>query len=206
MPEDSPANRARIGIFGGSFDPPHLAHLALARVARDQLQLDELKLVPAGLQWQKTDRAMTPAYDRLAMLCLAIAGEARVSVESCELQRTGPSYTVDTVKALQAGSGMAQADWFLVIGQDQYARLHTWHRWQELVSLVTLAVAGRGGESPAPSAAVAAVPHRLLVLDLPPMAVSASDVRARVARGEPIENMVPSAVAGYIDRAHLYRS
>jgi nicotinate-nucleotide adenylyltransferase len=194
----------RIGLFGGSFDPPHNAHLALARQARDELKLDELKLIPAGQQPQKAGRRMASGADRAAMLRLAIDGEPRISVEEFELQRDRPSYTVDTVAALQARQ--PDADWFLVIGQDQYAQFHTWHRWQDLLQRITLAVAGRAGDPPRPSAELAAVPHRVVLLALPPMALSASDVRARVARGESIENMVPPAVAGYIDRAHLYRS
>jgi nicotinate-nucleotide adenylyltransferase len=194
----------RIGLFGGSFDPPHNAHLALARQACDELRLDELKLVPAGQQPQKADRKMASGADRVAMLRLAIEGQPRMQVEEFELRRDRPSYSFDTVAALQARQPGAQ--WFLVIGQDQYAQFHTWHRWQELLQRVTLAVAGRAGEPPRPSAELAAVAHRVVVLALPPMALSASDVRARLARGESVENMVPPAVAGYIDRNHLYRS
>jgi nicotinate-nucleotide adenylyltransferase len=193
----------RIGLYGGSFDPPHNAHLALARVARDHLALDALKLVPAGQPWQKTGRVVASAADRLAMLKLAIAGEPGLGIEECELQRPGASYTIDTVEQLQAQAA-AGTEWFLVIGQDQYARFDTWHRWQELLARVTLAVAGRAGEPPRPSAAVAAVPHRVVPLPLPPMALSSSDVRACVARGEGIESMVPPAVARYIEQAHLY--
>jgi nicotinate-nucleotide adenylyltransferase len=149
---------------------------------------------------------MAPAEDRAQMLRLAVEGEPRMTVDERELRREGPSYTFDTVVELQAEPGTAGAEWFLVIGQDQYARLHTWHRWQELLGKVTLAVAGRAGDEPKPGAELAAVPHRVVTLPLPPMALSASDVRARVARGESIKGMVPSSVAGYIDRAHLYRS
>ena len=93
-----------------------------------------------------------------------------------------------------------------MLGQDQYAKLHTWHRWRELLPLVTFAVAARQGEGPQPGAEVAASPHRAVELPLPPMDLSSSDVRARIARGEPIDGMVPAAVASYIDRNHLYRS
>ncbi|MBN8510804.1 MAG: nicotinate-nucleotide adenylyltransferase [Burkholderiales bacterium] len=191
----------RIGLFGGSFDPVHVAHLALARAALAQLALDELRWVPAGQAWQKT-RAMTPAVHREAMLRLAIADEPRWRLERCELQRSGPSYTVDTVRELQAAE--PGASWFLVIGQDQYAGLHTWHRFDELLRLVTLAVALRPGAAAEADPRVRAAP--LLRIELPPMAVSATAIRARVAAGEGIAGLVPPAVADYIYRHRLYRS
>lgn len=193
----------RIGIFGGSFDPVHNAHLALARVALEALQLDELRWVPAGLQWQKT-RAMAPAHHRLAMVHLATAGEPRFVVDTCEIDRAGPSYTIDTVQAMQAAHRQP-AEWLLVIGQDQYERLHTWHQWRELLQCVTLAVAGRGGTGPTAGAALAAVPHRIVTLPLPPMPVSATEIRARIAGGRPIDALVPLPVARYIAQHRLYQ-
>ena len=192
-----------IGLFGGSFDPVHNAHLALARQARDELQLDELRWVPAGNPWQKT-RPMTPAAQREALLRLAIDGEARFVIERCELRREGPSYTLDTVRELQAAEPGAQ--WFLVIGQDQCRNLHTWHGFEALLQRVTLAVAQRPGAGPDAEVdprvrAAAQVP-----LALPPMAVSASDIRARVAAGQDISALVPPAVALYIHQKGLYRA
>jgi nicotinate-nucleotide adenylyltransferase len=191
----------RIGLFGGSFDPVHNAHLALARQARDELQLDELRWVPAGQPWQKTG-AMTPAAQREAMLRLAIEGELRFVIERCELQRTGPSYTLDTVRELQ--STVPDASWFLVIGQDQYRNLHTWHGFEQLLQRVTLAVAqrpGAGFDDIDPRVRAAAVRP----LALPPMQISASDIRARVAAGMDIAALVPPAVALYIRQQGLYR-
>ncbi len=196
----------RVGLFGGSFDPPHNTHVALARLARDHLRLDELKLVPAGDPWQKAGRRMAPAPQRAEMARLAVAGERGITVDDIELQRTGPSYTVDTVEALRQRPGEQGTEWFLVIGQDQYARFHTWHRWQDLLGQVTLAVAGRAGEAPRPGPELAAVPHRVTILPLPPSPLSASDVRARLARRESISEVVPPAVARYIDQAHLYKN
>jgi len=195
---------SRIGLFGGSFDPPHNAHVAIAKLARDHLRLDELRLVPAGDPWQKSDRKLAPASDRVAMLRLAFAGEPRITVDDSELKRHGPSYTIDTVE--QALARSPEAELFLVIGQDQYANLHTWHRWRELLQRVTLAVAGRAGRDPQPSEQEAAVPHRMLPLPLPAMPLSATDIRERVARGERVDHVVPTEVAGYIEQAHLYRS
>jgi len=192
----------RIGLFGGSFDPVHDAHVALAHVALGHLALDELRWMPAGQPWQKP-RAMTAAEHRVAMVQAAIAGEPRFVLERSEIDRSGPTYTLDTVRSLAAREPDAQ--WFLVIGQDQYARLSTWHGWQELLGLVTLAVAARSGEAPKPDAAVAALPHSMAALPLPRMDVSATEVRRRAAAGEPIGDLVPPAVARYIDQHRLYR-
>lgn len=198
----------RIGLYGGTFDPFHNAHLALARLARDHLGLDELRILPAGAPWQKVGRVVATPAQRAEMVALAIAGERGLALEPHELRQPGPTYTVDTVRALQAREAAAggPAEWFYVMGQDQYARLETWREWRTLLALVTLAVAARAGERPAAGAEVAAQPHRLVELPLPAMPVSSSDVRARLARGGPIVDMVPPPVAGYIDRTHLYRS
>jgi nicotinate-nucleotide adenylyltransferase len=190
----------RIGLFGGSFDPVHNAHLALARHALDELALDELCWVPAGQPWQKP-RAMTPAVHREAMLRLAIGNDARCRLERCELQREGPSYTLDTVHELQAAQAGAQ--WFLVIGQDQLAGLHTWRGFEELLRRVTLAVAARPGVPPTGDARVLAAPRR--ELQMPAMALSSTDIRARAAAGLDISALVPQAVAQYIHQHHLYR-
>ena len=188
----------RIGLFGGTFDPPHLAHLALARQALADLALDELRWIPAGQPYQKT-RAITPALHREAMVRAAIAGEPRFVLERCELERAGPSYTIDTVRALQARE--PGCDWFLLIGADQYAGLHSWRDWRELLGRVTLAVAGRPGAATGDDA-VRRVP--VVPVALPPMDVSATVIRARAAAGEPITDLVPPGVASYIDRHHLY--
>lgn len=192
----------RYGLFGGSFDPPHAAHLALATLARDHLQLDTLFVVPAGIPWQKAGRDLTEGEHRLAMARLAFQGEARIQVDRLELDRAGPSYTLDTLQALQARH--PGGDWFLVIGQDQYANFDSWHGWRQLLSLCTLAVAARRGEHPAPPPALKALPHRMTVLPLPDMPVSATDLRARLSRGEAVTPLVAPAVAGYIAQHHLY--
>jgi nicotinate-nucleotide adenylyltransferase len=196
----------RIGLLGGSFNPPHLAHLALARQARDELRLDEVRLLPAGQPWQKlaAGHRVADAAHRVAMLKLLVQGEPGLVVDERELHRHGPSYSIDTVRELAAE--VPGAELFFVIGQDQYARLHTWRDWQALLKLVTLAVAGRAGEAPRAPAEVAAVPHRIKTLALPPMAVASTDIRARAARGEELSLLVGPAVAAYIDQNALYRA
>lgn len=189
----------RIGLFGGTFDPVHRAHLALARQARDALALDELRWLPAGQPWQKS-RRIAPAADREAMLRLAIDGEPGFVVDRREIERAGPSYTLDTVRELQAERPGRQ--WLLLIGEDQYAGLHTWHGWRELLSRVTLAVACRPGAAPAADDEVRRAAR--VEVPLPPMAVSSTEVRRRVAAGEPITDLVPPEVARYIDSHRLY--
>ncbi len=191
----------RLGLFGGTFDPPHNAHVALARAALDDFQLDALHWIPAGQPWQKA-RTISAAAHREAMVREAIDGEPRFVLDRIELEREGPSFTLDTVRALRLQH--AQAELFLVIGADQYAGLHTWRDWPELLGLVTLAVANRPGPMPPVDAEVLRTPHR--VVPLPMLDISATDIRARVARGLPIDSLVPPAVARYIEINTLYRS
>ena len=190
----------RIGIFGGSFDPVHNAHLALARLAVAELALDELRWVPVGQPWQKA-RSMTPALHREAMVRLAIDGVPRFVLDRCELERSGPSYTLDSVRTLQAKE--PEATWFLVIGQDQYAGFHTWHGWQELLERVTLAIANRPDAPLAADPQVLRVPHA--AVSLPMMEVSSTDIRERINAGLAVTDLVPPAVARYIDQYHLYQ-
>ena len=210
----------RIGLLGGSFDPPHLAHLALARVAVRALALDELRWLPAGAPWQKAGRTMAPAAHRAAMLAELLAERladmpaeeaagaparpVRQVIDERELHRSGPTFTIDTVRELQAEQ--PGADWFFILGQDQYARFDTWRDWPELLQRLTLAVAGRAGQPPTPPAALAAVPHQVVALDLPRQDIAASDIRARLAAGQPVAALVGRRVAGYIDQHQLYKS
>jgi nicotinate-nucleotide adenylyltransferase len=191
---------SRVGIFGGSFDPVHNAHVALARQALAELALDELVWLPAGQPWQK-QRVLAPVEHREAMVRLAIDGEPRYTLSRIEIEREGPSYTVDTVRTLTAQR--PGVDWHLVIGQDQYAGFHTWHGWQELLGLVTLAVANRADAPLNADPQVLRVPHEAVAL--PMMDISSTDIRARLARGLGIADLVPASVAGYIARHHLYQ-
>ncbi len=192
--------RVRVGIFGGSFDPVHNAHVAVARRALTELALDELIWVPAGQPWQK-QRSLAPVSDREAMVRLAIEGEPRFSLSRIETERSGPSYTIDTVRELRAQR--PGVSWHLVIGQDQYAGLHTWHGWQELLGLVTLAIVNRPDAPPTADPLVMRVPHEAVAL--PMLDISSTDIRARLASGQGIDDVVPAPVARYIARHHLYQ-
>jgi nicotinate-nucleotide adenylyltransferase len=191
----------RIGLFGGTFDPVHNAHLALARSALVDLKLDEVRWVPAGQPWQKA-RHLTDAAHREAMVGLAIAGEPRFVLDRAEIERAGPSYTLDTVRELQARE--PGNEWFLIIGQDQYAGLHGWNGWQELLGRVVLAVANRPGAALPVDPEVLRFPHRSV--PLPMLDIASTAIRRRVAAGADISELVPPQVAGYIDRHALYRA
>ena len=195
----------RIGVFGGSFDPPHLAHLALGRLAKQQLQLDELRWLPAGAPWQKAGRQMASGAHRTAMLAALLQGEPGHVIDERELRRSGPTYTIDTVRELQAE--LPGAEWFFILGQDQYGRFDTWRDWPELLQRLTLAVAARAGEAATPPAAMAGVPHRVVLLPLPRQDVAASDIRRQLVAGVPATQLAPlvgAAVASYIDHHQPY--
>ena len=191
----------RIGVFGGSFDPVHRAHVALAQSALGALHLDQVRWVPAGNPWQKT-RAITAAEDRVALVQAAIAAEPRFVLDRIEVDRSGPSYTLDTIRELQAAHPGVQ--WVLLIGQDQYSGLHTWRDWQMLLALVELAVANRPGDLRQPHPDVQAFPHGMV--PLPMLDISSTDIRTRVAAGLDISHLVPPGVARYIETHGLYRS
>jgi len=196
--------RRRLGMFGGAFDPPHLAHVALARAAVQQLGLDELRVFPTGQAWHKS-RTLTSAEHRLAMAALAFGEVARAVVDGRELSRNGPTYTVDTLLELRAEQ--PDADLFLVIGADQAEALHSWHRGEAILSLATLGVAARARPMPdaSPFDTSSLPAGRWQAVELPPMPVSATEIRARVAAGQGIDHLVPDGVARYIDQHYLYR-
>jgi len=189
----------RVGVFGGSFDPVHNAHVALAGLALSQLGLDEVRWIPTGQPSQKT-RELADAADREAMVRLAIAGESRFVLDRAELRRRGVSYTLDTVRELKVAE--PESVWFLILGQDQYATLHTWRDWRELLGMVTLAVANRPDADLAVNPQIAKTAAQ--VVSLPMMDISSTEVRRRVAVGESIADLVPEAVARYIERRRLY--
>jgi len=189
----------RVGLFGGTFDPVHNAHLALAHAALSALALDHVRWIPAGQPWQKA-RAMTPAEDRVAMVREAIAYEPRFVLDRIEVDRQGPSFTLDTVRALAAAR--PGTHWVLLIGQDQYSGLHTWRDWKHLLSLVELAVANRPGDTRSPHPEVQAHPHRMV--PLPMLDISSTAIRSHVAAGRDYSQLVPPGVARYIELHRLY--
>ncbi len=206
MSQASGARHAGVGILGGTFDPPHLAHLAVAEEAREVLGLSRVLFIPAGQPWQKADRPVTPGRLRVAMLERAIAGNRAFVLDTGEIDRPGPSFTIDTLTAL-AASGAASDPWFILSSEalDGFA---TWREPERILSLARLCVVPRGD---APMAALAAfrarfrvADERLAVLDHPRLAISSTEIRARVRAGRSIRYLVPDAVAALIAEYALY--
>jgi len=191
------ASSARsIGLLGGSFDPVHHGHLIAGRVAAESLGLDELRFVPAREQPFKLGRHVAPPADRVAMLELAIAGTPGFTIERIELERPGPSYTVDTLLALRAREPEARLT--LLLGADAAAELDAWHRAAELPRLARIAMFTRPGTPVPVSPLIAAA------VTVPAVEISATEIRRRVRTGRPIRYWVPDAVAEYVARHRLY--
>jgi nicotinate-nucleotide adenylyltransferase len=197
----------RIGIYGGTFDPIHLAHLVLAESCRDQLRLDQVWFVPAGVPPHKQSVA-TDGKRRREMLELALAGHAQFRIEDCELTRTGRSYTVDTLRELQ--SQHRGHDWWLLIGGDSLREFATWREPPEILARSRLGVVQRGlSPTDEVERRLADWPaddqSRVDRVHMPGMDVSATDLRERVGRGQSIRYLLPRAVEIYIQQHGLYR-
>lgn len=199
MPDPSAAAGPRIGMLGGTFDPVHIGHLAVAVAARWSLSLDRLLLMVANDPWQKTGgRIVTPAEDRFAVVTAAAEGLPGIEASRMEIDRGGPTYTVDTL--VQLHHLWPGARIFLVVGADVAANLSTWQRAADLPPLATLVVAERAGSPPVPDPAGWEVVH----LPVPTLDVSSSDLRWRLATGRPVDVLIPAAAIRCIERRGLY--
>jgi nicotinate-nucleotide adenylyltransferase len=198
----------RIGILGGTFNPPHLGHLVCAQEAHLQLELDRVLFIPASIPPHKAVEDEPGANHRLALCRLAIAGdEQRFDVEDLEISRPGPSYTVDTLEELH--SRAPDSELFLIVGGDIAAGLPEWHQPEKVLSLATLAVAQRRGTSrTAVREALGGLRggERSRFFEMPTIGLSSTMIRDRVRSGVPIRYFVPDVVSQYIDQHQLYRS
>ncbi len=204
-----------LGVLGGTFDPIHVAHLALAQEAAESLGLERVLFVPAGSPPHKPGVAITAGADRLAMVRLAIAGNDRFDVSSFELDRAGPSYTVDTLEALATvrasrGAGAGVGELTLILSADAFLGLPSWHEPRRVLELARLAVAPRDGYPEAGPEFLATefpkLADRAVFLDGPRIRLSASVLRDRAAAGRSLRYLVPDAVAAYISDHDLYRN
>ena len=182
-----------MALFGGTFDPVHHGHLILARDAIEQLGVDHVVFIPAAISPHKLARAPSPAKVRVDMLRAALADEARFSLDDLEIEREGPSYSVETVEQVMRSN--PDARFIYLIGEDNVAALHTWHRISDLRSYVEFVVFGRGLHR-------AEHAYRMLTRRLD---ISATEIRERVARGASIRYLVPEPVRALIEQHRLYQ-
>jgi nicotinate-nucleotide adenylyltransferase len=197
----------RTGILGGTFNPPHLGHLVAAQEAYRELGLDQVMLIPAGIPPHKPVEAEPGPQHRLELCRLAIADDDRFTVSDLELRRDGPSFTVDTLKALSTQA--PTNDLFLILGADIAAGLPEWHEPERVLELATVAIAKRRGTSRA--AVITALAglkggERARFFQMPSIGVSSTMLRRRVQAGQPIRYFVPDGVVDYIETHGLYRT
>ncbi len=188
--------------MGGTFDPVHHGHLVAASEVAALFDLDQVVFVPTGRPWQKGQEQVSPAEDRYLMTVIATASNPRFTVSRVDIDRSGPTYTIDTLRDLRAEFG-AEVDLFFITGADALAQIVSWHEADELFALAHLIGVTRPGyrlaDSHLPAGAVT-------LLEIPAMAISSTDCRERVKAGQPVWYLVPDGVVQYIDKHHLYRS
>lgn len=193
----------RVGLLGGSFDPVHRAHLLLAQAALENLKLDQVQIIPAGQPWQKPALGATPEH-RLNMLRLATKELARVEINPIEIQRTGPTYTIDTIDALEQNH-----TYIWILGSDQLANFCSWRSWQDIAQRVQLAVAQRPGSILTPPLALShwleSQNRTLIVMPFEPLDISATAIRQRLALQQSARDLLPEVVEQYIYEHGLYR-
>ena len=198
----------KAGVLGGTFDPVHNGHIAMAREARDRLDLSYVVFVPAGNPWLKSDVPVTPAEQRLEMVELAVGPYSYFRVSRIEIDRPGPSYTIDTIRELKSQPGNKKEIYF-ILGWDTLTQLPRWHKVSGLVKLCRLVAIPRPGiappDLPALETEIPGISQSVILLDTPPVDISATDIRERSARGLSLAGLVPEAVEQYILDKRLYR-
>ena len=197
----------KIGVLGGTFDPVHEGHLIVAEEVRVQLNLAEVLFVPAGQPWLKTNCLISPAEHRLQMLRLAIAGKAHFKLSTIEIERSGSSYTVETIAVLRGQLG-DEDELFFILGCDSLAALPEWREPSRLIKMCHLVVAPRPGYPPpdlkAMEVLIPGISQWLVTMDKPEIDISASAIRDRVTQELSIHHLVPESVEEYIRQHKLY--
>ena len=196
-----------LGMLGGTFDPIHNGHLLIAEEAKTRLNLAVVFLVPAGHPWQKTDQHILPAEHRLQMVRLAIADKPYFKLAMLELERAGPTYTIDTITELRKQLD-SKDELFFILGWDSIKRLPEWREADQLIRLCYLVAAPRPGYSrpdlKALEAHLPGISQRVMLMEEPHVDISATEIRERVARGLSIHHLVPASVNKYIKKHKLY--
>lgn len=190
----------RIGVMGGTFDPIHIGHLVAASEVAHRFDLDRVVFVPTGQPWQKSDRRVSAPEDRYLMTVIATAADERFSVSRVDVDRDGPTYTVDTLRDIRAEVG-EEHDYYFITGADALGEILSWREPDELLRLTHLVGVTRPGHVLADPGLA---PGRVTLLEIPALAISSSDIRSRVARGEPIRYLVTPGVEAYIAKVGLY--
>ena len=190
----------RIGVMGGTFDPIHIGHLVAASEVAHRFDLDRVVFVPTGQPWQKSDRDVSAPEDRYLMTVIATAPDERFSVSRVDVDRDGPTYTVDTLRDIRAEIG-EEHDYHFITGADALGEILSWREPDEVLRLAHLLGVTRPGHVLADPGLA---PGRVTLLEIPALAISSSDIRARVSRGEPIRYLVTSGVEAYIAKVGLY--
>ena len=198
-----------IGILGGTFDPVHNGHLILADVAQEQLNLSVMLFIPAGQPWLKTERIITPAEHRLRMLRLALEDKPDFRISEIEIQRSGPTYSIDTITELKKDP-YAEDELFFILGQDILMQLPQWHDVPNLVQLCYLVAAPRPGvkkpDLKTLEVEIPGITQRVMLLKEPKVDINATDIRERVGKGLSVRHLVPESVNRYIKEQGLYIS
>jgi nicotinate-nucleotide adenylyltransferase len=194
----------RLGVMGGTFDPVHHGHLLTAEEAAVQFGLDEVVFVPTGQPWMKERTDVSPAEDRYLMTVVATASNPRFSVSRVEIDREGPTYTVDTLRSI--GETAGDAELFFVTGADAMLEIFQWKDPEEILSLAHFIAATRPGYDLTRFESEAPTRHpNVSVMNIPALAISSTDIRDRIHEGRPIRYLVPEGVKSYIEKAGLYR-
>lgn len=199
----------KIGIMGGTFDPIHLAHLIIAEKARSELGLGKVIFIPAGEPWMKSDLHITPAEHRVAMVKIAISSNPAFEISTIEVDRKGPSYTIDTLECLWNILG-ADARLFLLVGWDSLAAIPHWRAPYRISKMATLVSFPRPGyakpDVKALETAMPGVTERIIIMEQPLIGISSTEIRAHISAGKSIRYIVPAEVEQYIKEKRLYLS
>lgn len=192
----------RVGVMGGTFDPIHHGHLVAASEVADRFSLDEVVFVPTGQPWQKADRVVTGTEHRYLMTVIATASHPDFSVSRVDIDRGGPTYTLDTLRDLRAA--LPGAELFFITGADALASIMSWRDWDQMFDLAHFVAVTRPGYELDGSFLPAEVQSKVHVVEVPALAISSTECRQRAAHGRPVRYLVPDGVVQYIAKNELY--